>query len=390
MKFNNIPDTDTAINMLKEIAAQSITVGPQKVDKPLALYGAGELGHMAKEYFDKLGIKIEYVVDIRADYWRKDDNWEGTQIVFPEEISLDQKKNHLLAVCIATIPFTPLSDNLYRQGWNHVVPFYDITEAYRNLHPLSNGWFAKPFDSNDIDNISKVLEIWGDDISRAHHLQFIAWRLIREEWVFEKALVNTENRYFIPKIIDAFSDNDSFADVGAHYGNVTLRFMDVTKGNFEMICMIEPDPTNLKMLRSQLAKFDQDIRRKIQVFPYVVGKKKEKKLFYEGLGYVSQLSDIGNTQMNVTTIDDMDISPSYIKIHLEGGELTALQGAKDTILKHRPIISVTSYHNDEGIYKLPMWLMMHLNDYQYFMRLHSWCGTGAVVYAIPCRFSTLS
>ncbi len=388
MTFRNRPDTNTAISLLKKIAKLDLAARPKKVDKPLVLYGAGELGYMAKEYFTKIGIAIEYVIDIRADYWRRDKKWDNTKILFPHDIPIKQKKTHLLAVCIATIPFTPLSDNLYEEGWNHVVPFYDIAEAYCKLHPLSNGWFAKRFDTIDIAKISEVLKLWGDSTSRAHHLQFIAWRLLRKEWIFQNAEVNNQNRFFIPEIIKALSDNDYFADVGAHHGNVTSRFIEIKDKNFEMIYMIEPDTINLNVIKSNMINVRNEIKNKIEILPYAVGNKKEKKQFYEGLGYVSQLSDIGNRKVEVTTIDDMKISPSYMKLHLEGGELNALKGAKDTISSYRPIIAVTSYHNDDGIYKLPYWIMKNLNEYSCIMRLHSWCGTGSVIYAFPNSLKT--
>lgn len=383
MKFSNAPDPTIAIKLLKEIAARKIVVGPQKVDRPLALYGAGDLGRMAKEYFDKIGIEVEYVVDILADMWRDKEPWQGTRVLFPEEVSVDQKNNHMLAVCIVKIPFAPLADGLLGQGWQCIVPFYDIAEAYRDYHPLGNGWFAEPIDSTDMDNISNVLDIWSDDISRAHHLQFIAWRLLREEWVFEDAPVNTENRFFIPEILDVLSEQESFADVGAHHGKVTLKFMDVIKNNFETVWMIEPDSLNLRKLRSSLSELDPATRSKLQILSNVVGRGQCIRRFYEGLDYASQLSDLGATQVGVTTIDDMNISPTFIKLHLEGGELATLQGAVKTILKYRPIITATSYHNDNGIWKLPKWMMENLSDYRFYTRLHSWCGTGAVLYGIP-------
>ena len=72
-----------------------------------------------------------------------------------------------------------------------------------------------------------------------------------------------------------------------------------------------------------------------------------------------------------------------MKLHLEGAELAALQGARKTLLANRPIVAATVYHNADGIWKTPLWLMETLPDYRFLFRAHSWCGTGAVVYAIP-------
>jgi FkbM family methyltransferase len=383
MNFKDLPDKDSAIDLLKHISLQKLAVKPEKISQPLALYGAGDLGQMAKKYFDHIGFRVECIIDLHADKWRRKSCWKGTKILFPDEVSTEQKNNYLLVVCIVKIPYIPLAEELLNQGWKNNIPFYDVAEAYREHHPLSNGWFAKKFDSVDIRSINSVLDLWSDDISRAHHLQFIAWRLLRQEWVFDKAPVETENRFFIPEILKKITDNESFVDVGAHHGKVTENFIKLIDSNFNIIWMIEPDSENLSKLTCLLDSLDQRSRRKVSIFSNVIGRQKESSYFYEGLGYASQLSELGKTKVNVTTIDDMNLSPTFIKLHLEGGELAALKGSKRTMTTYRPIIAITSYHNDEGIWKLPKWLMDNLNNYQFYMRLHSWCGTGAVVYGIP-------
>ena len=61
----------------------------------------------------------------------------------------------------------------------------------------------------------------------------------------------------------------------------------------------------------------------------------------------------------------------------------ALKGAQQTLLDCRPIVAATVYHNDDGIWRTADWLMKTLADYRFLFRNHSWCGTGAVIYAIP-------
>lgn len=70
-------------------------------------------------------------------------------------------------------------------------------------------------------------------------------------------------------------------------------------------------------------------------------------------------------------------------MHLEGGEMNALIGAIKTLRQHRPILAVTIYHNYDTALKLPAYLIGNLEDYIYLVRLHSYGGTGAVLYAIP-------
>ena len=60
-----------------------------------------------------------------------------------------------------------------------------------------------------------------------------------------------------------------------------------------------------------------------------------------------------------------------------------MRGARQTLIDCRPIVAATVYHNDDGIWRTALWLMETLPRYRFLFRLHSWCGTGAVIYAIP-------
>jgi hypothetical protein len=119
----------------------------------------------------------------------------------------------------------------------------------------------------------------------------------------------------------------------------------------------------------------------------VISSGNEKVSFYGGLGYTSQISEKGQNILTAYKVDQLDLSPSFIKIHLEGWELEALKGMKNTIKKNKPIIVTTSYHNKLGICELPMWLLTNLQkeseDYKLFFRQHGWCGTGGVIYCVP-------
>ena len=53
--------------------------------------------------------------------------------------------------------------------------------------------------------------------------------------------------------------------------------------------------------------------------------------FSEGYGFASKLSAFGQAQVSTRSIDSLDVEPTFIKLHLEGGELDALRGARETL-----------------------------------------------------------
>ncbi len=378
-----LPNTGMAISLLGEIAEAQVVWHPQQVDQPLALYGAGDLGRMARDYFACIGLPIELVVDRNAEGLAGSLEWQGVRLLPPHAVPMQVRQSMLLAVCIATVPYAPLESQLSQAGWLNIVPFYDIAEAYRDRHPLSNGWFASPFDDRDMVEISTVLMDWADDRSRACHLQFLAWRRLREEWTFVDAPVTINDRYFIPEVCALLSKHEAFADIGAHEGHVIQRFLDAVKGQCGQIWAIEPDRRNLVHLHETVSQFSLAEESAVQIIPSVVADAEGEAIFAAGLGYASQLSTLGQEKIAVTTIDQLKIAASFMKLHLEGHELGALRGAVATLRRYRPLLAVTIYHSDVGVWKLPSWLMEELINYRYYLRLHSWCGTGAVMYGIP-------
>ena len=214
-------------------------------------------------------------------------------------------------------------------------------------------------------------------------LQFLAWRRLREEWAFDAAPpLPNDNRFFIPEIADVLRGDEILLDAGAYHGTVTQAFVAQTKGAFRRIVAIEPDPLNRTRFEQTWRNELADDRR-IAVLDCALGESEGEAIFHDGLGYASQLSQTGNMRVQTRPLDALGISPTFIKLHLEGGELAALKGARQTLTRSRPLLAVTVYHNADGIWETACWLMETLTNYRILFRLHSWCGTGAVIYAIP-------
>jgi len=382
-QFSEVPRRSEARALLAELRDGTCRATPQPPRLPITLYGGGDMGRMARDYFASLGHEIGLVVDRNAEALREDPFWRGVEIAHPQDVPPRVKQDAQLVLCVATAPFKPLESELAADGWAEVVPFYDVAESQRDRHPLSNGWFAHPLSDTDFARTADVLYAWDDDLSRAHHLQFLAWRMLREEWTFEGAPVTGSDRFFIPDVTARAERLGVFVDGGAHHGQVTRKFAALRENVFRQIVAIEPDPDNFAAIEAMRAAMGPEVTERITPVAAALGAESDTRPFHRGLGYASQFSATGRDMLRSITLDSLDLAPDFIKLHLEGAELDALRGARETIRCHRPVIAVTTYHNADGIWRTPAWLMDTLEDYRFLMRLHSWCGTGAVVYALP-------
>ena len=385
--FAALPGPDRAPTLLTEIASATCAFAPASADAPLALYGAGNLGRLARGYLKTVGRDFVMAIDRNAEVLAREPAWSGVRLVHPDEVSEAAKHDISLAVSVVTTPYVPLERALTERGFADIVPFYDLAESFRDRHPLSNGWFAPPLTAQDQANTAKVLARWDDDVSRAHHLQFLAWRRLREEWTFEAAPAPDCARFFIPEVTRLLHADEVLLDAGAHHGSVTKAFVKQTGGSFRQIIAIEPDPANRVRLMANLQCWLPNDPR-VTVHDWALAADERDALFHDGLGYASQLSDTGRMRVPTRSLDELGLSPTFVKLHLEGAELPALKGAKETLLSSRPIVAATVYHNADGIWQTPLWLMETLPGYRFLFRANFWCGTGAVVYAIPKERST--
>jgi FkbM family methyltransferase len=376
--FTALPSPAQARPLLADIATAPCPFAPARADAPLALYGAGNLGQLARDFLKAVGQDLVTAIDRNAHQLACEPGWAGVPLFQPDEVTETAKCGTRLAVSVVTTPYVPLERSLTELGFTDIVPFFDLAESFRHVHPLSNGWFARPLTPDDEEKTSEVLARWDDDASRAQHLQFLAWRRLREEWTFEAAPVPDCERFFVPEVTSILRQDEILLDAGAHHGTVMDAFARHTKNAFRQIIAVEPDPANRAKLAGRL---QADPR--ITIYDCALAETEGDALFHDGLGYASQLSDTGQMRITTRPLDALDLSPTFVKLHLEGAELAALKGARQTLLSNRPIIVTTVYHNADGIWRTPLWLMETLPDYRFIFRAHSWCGNGAVVYAIP-------
>ena len=80
----------------------------------------------------------------------------------------------------------------------------------------------------------------------------------------------------------------------------------------------------------------------------------------------------------------------FIKMDIEGAEVEALRGARETIIKHRPQMAICIYHTNEHVYQIPLLIAEFVDNYQFHLGHYSHELFGdSVFYAIPNEIATL-
>lgn len=381
VSFVEAPTADSAKKILSDLCSIAPARPYVRTVSRVAIYGAGKLGKMACDMFDRLGVEVVMVLDRNALVLSHEPFWKNIPLYSPDSVPKSVMDTCLLAVCVANNSFNEVMLPLRDAGWKHIVPFYDYVDTFGDEFPLSNGWYSNELSPEDVFGIESVLYRWHDNQSRAHHLQFIAWHYLREEWTFADSPVELTNRFFIKEILDCLNQHEVFLDIGAHSGEVLSQFLDIVDHKYSEIHLFEPDELNLERLKRRIDELPK--RNHIYLHGVALDAKSTRRRFFSKLGYASQFSEFGDLEIDSVALDSFNIKPSFMKIHVEGWEPHVVSGALSTIMERRPILAITSYHQREGLWSLPAMLMTALQDYQFIFRVHSWHGTGAVIYAIP-------
>jgi hypothetical protein len=101
----------------------------------------------------------------------------------------------------------------------------------------------------------------------------------------------------------------------------------------------------------------------------------------------AQLAGDGNVVVECIPIDDLApaADPTFIKMDIEGAELDALAGARRSIQTHRPILSISVYHKQDDLWRIPLFIHTLVEDYRLFLRPHEVDGKELVCYAAPAN-----
>jgi hypothetical protein len=128
-----------------------------------------------------------------------------------------------------------------------------------------------------------------------------------------------------------------------------------------------------------------EISSRVKPLPYGVGSRSEDVSF-NGDGSVRSGSSVGGREtIRIERLDDIcrERAPTLIKMDIEGSEPDALEGARQLIEAHSPVLAICVYHASGHLWEIPL-LASKLNPhYRLFLRAHAEDCWDVTCYAVP-------
>lgn len=191
----------------------------------------------------------------------------------------------------------------------------------------------------------------------------------------------TKCQYFDLEYLQPTDDEtEIFVDTGSFDGMTSVYFGQWGKTDM-FVYAFEPDALNAEKCHQNLEKHSIPH----EVIPRGAWCEETILKFQAVANGTSSVNELGDESIKVTTLDKAlcDVPVTFIKMDIEGSELQALQGAKDTIIKNKPKLAISIYHKEEDIWKLPEIILEYNPEYKLYLRHYSLTDYETVLYAVP-------
>lgn len=174
--------------------------------------------------------------------------------------------------------------------------------------------------------------------------------------------------------------NEIFVDAGMYNGDSTLGFIKWCGGDYKKIIGFEPNENNLLLCRNNVALSKV---KNLTIYNKGLWDKEEILKFEIANGTDSSISEDGTETIETVALDEIlkGEPVTFIKMDIEGAELNALQGAKETILRYRPRLAICVYHKSEDLIELPKYIHELVQEYKFYLRHYSTYSQETVLYA---------
>jgi FkbM family methyltransferase len=151
---------------------------------------------------------------------------------------------------------------------------------------------------------------------------------------------------------------DVVVDGGACWGDTTLAFADAVGPEGRVECF-EFVPENVALLRENL-RLNPRLAERVVVHEWALWRRSGETIRFTSRGPGTSIASGKPGAGSATTValDDAvargDVARvDFLKLDVEGAELAALEGARETIARLRPRLAVATYHSDDDFVGVP-------------------------------------
>jgi FkbM family methyltransferase len=356
-------------------AASATTARP-----PIILFGAGPLGQMTIAHLRRIGIWPVGLVDNNQQRWGT--TLDGVPILAPEEAVQRYSRTGRFVVTIYN--GNTVRRQLEAMGCIHISHFSDLYFEHAAEFLPFCGLAARSVILDAWAEVAAAAHVWHDPDSVKEYLAQLSWRLRLP--ASELPPHDPPSQCYFPTGLFEFLDDEVFLDCGAFDGDSLRQYLARRPaGSAPKILAFEPDAESFVRLANYAKILSDEGAADIHIEPWAVTERSGEVRF-SALGSVrSGVAETGTATVTGVALDDVDVTPSLIKMDVEGFELPALKGAAGLLRRHRPVLAISLYHHASDLWTIPNFLRALVPDYRLFLRRYAEDCWELVLYAVPAN-----
>lgn len=252
-------------------------------------------------------------------------------------------------------------------------------------NPTNEMLDARAYYEKNRDRAKKCASYLQDELSKAVYLRMIDFRCNSNPDRFPVS--DKKSQYFYNEFFQ-YGNEEVFVDCGAYIGDTITGFKAAMKqcgGGIKRIIAFEPDERNYRILKK---------KHRDAVAIRAGAWSKDGELRFDtghnlGTRMAQDVSLHNSRGVGVSTYSSVPVRAidgcpeitgvTLLKMDIEGAEMDALMGAKNTITHNKPKLAICIYHSDDDMIRIIEWVRDNYPEYKLFVRQHNRFTTAETV-----------
>ena len=345
------------LSFIKE--TKSVWERMRECAKPLVLYGMGNGADKILDWCEENQVKVQGV--FASDEFVRGQQFRGFTVERYDALKERLGEELLVVIAFASERPEVLQRFAELDAEQEVVaphlPLFEEEEM------VSSAWLQR-YEAE----LQAAYDLLADDRSREVFSATLNYKLsgkIKYLFACETQRVEDIRELLAP------AQDEVYLDLGAYNGDTIRELGELTDWRWREVVAVEPDRCNCRKLRV-LAEELAERGLPVEVHEAGIWSEQGELGFSDSGGRQSTFIGAEKKTVPVTTIDALaeGREVSLIKMDVEGAELQALTGGRETLQKAAPKLFVAAYHYDVDLFRLPLLLQKIVPQYKIYLRKH--------------------
>lgn len=331
----------------------------RQTHKPVVLYGMGNGADKILDWCEENDVRVEGV--FASDEFVRGQQFRGFTVERYDALRARLGDELLVVIAFASERPEVLERFVQLAHTTQVVaphlPLFDETET------VSIAWLAKYE-----HELQQVYDRLADAASQEVFAATLNYKLSGKiEYLFD---CTTQREEDLRQLV-APTEDELYMDLGAYNGDTINELGCLTDWHWQEVLAVEPDRRNCRKLRA-LAQSLAAEGLAVEVHEAGIWSEVGELGFSDSGGRQSTFIGAQKRTVPVTTIDAVadGRAVTLIKMDVEGAEVQAIAGGRQTISTFRPKLFVAAYHYDVDLFRLPLLLWKLVSEYKIYLRKH--------------------